>query len=269
MKTGRGRGIIVTVPPRATKPSPPLPKRRESDLAAPVCEYLRANGYVVRSEVRDCDITATKDDALLVVELKNGFSTDLLIQAVARQSVADCVYVALPAEGHFAGTTRFDRRRRGMETLLKRLEIGLILVHFPAADDAPPTLEVALHPVSTPKPRRKPKYRNMILREIAGRSGDYNVGGTTNVSRVTAYREEAVFLAALLETHGAQTPAALLKLGASSRTGTMLLKNVYGWFAREARGIYAAAPRALAEIERDYPHILAHHRARVTTPETL
>ena len=127
--------------------------RRESDLAPPIQEYLEANGYTVRSEVRNCDITAVKEDDLIVIELKKGFTTDLLIQATDRQRSADSVYVALPAEGELAKRSRFSKRWRGIEHLLKRLELGLIVVTF--ADDAPPTVEVVFHPIPQPKPRNE------------------------------------------------------------------------------------------------------------------
>ena len=47
-----------------------------------------------------------KGDELIVIELKKGFSTDLLIQATDRQRVTDSVYVALPAEGDLARRDR-------------------------------------------------------------------------------------------------------------------------------------------------------------------
>ncbi len=239
------------------------PKRRECDLSAPVTEFLAAQGYTVRAEVKNCDITATRDDFLTVVELKTAFSMDLLIQAVERQTVADAVYVGLPAEGTFAKSPRYDKRRRGIETLLKRLQIGLILVHFAPEPDVPPRAEVSLDPVTEAKPKPRPRKRQTILREIAGRSGDYNVGGTTGVKRTTAYREQSIFLAACLEKHGTCSPAQLCILGATRKAGDMLFKNVYSWFVREGRGVYSLAPDAIAEMERDWLPALTFQRARV------
>ncbi|MBC7806012.1 MAG: hypothetical protein H7145_07660 [Akkermansiaceae bacterium] len=241
----------------------PAPKRLECDLSAPVTEFLAAQGYTVRAEVKNCDITATRDDFLTVVELKTAFSIDLLIQAVERQTIADAVYVGLPAEGTFARSSRYDKRRRGIEALLKRLQIGLILVHFAPEPDIPPRVEVSLDPVTEAKPKPRPRKRQTILREIAGRSGDYNVGGTTGVKRTTAYREQAIFLAACLEAHGNSSPAQLCVHGATRKAGDMLFKNVYGWFVREGRGVYALSPDAIAEMERDWLPALTFQRARV------
>ena len=41
---------------------------RETDLYPPVRDYLVKHGYTVRGEVLGCDITAAKDDALIVVD---------------------------------------------------------------------------------------------------------------------------------------------------------------------------------------------------------
>lgn len=69
---------------------------RESDLYGPVRDYLEGLGYEVKGEVRDCDITALRDGELIVVELKRGFTLELVYQAMDRQRIADGVYVAVP-----------------------------------------------------------------------------------------------------------------------------------------------------------------------------
>lgn len=242
--------------------STPAALRRESDLAAPICEYLCAQGYTVRSEVNGCDITAVQGEDLVVIELKKGFSTDLLIQATERQRIADSVYIAIPAEGSLAKAARYDKRRRGIEGLLKRLELGLILVHFPDDADAPPSVEVVLHPVKEVKPRRAPKVRRAVLREIRARSADYNVGGSTGRKLLTAYREQCIHLAVLLEKHGPLSPADLRAYGACEKAQNMLFKNVYDWFERLERGVYGLRARTVEELDQDWPQVTAHYRAR-------
>jgi hypothetical protein len=245
------------------KKAAPRRERRECDLAAPIQDYLETNGYTVRSEVRGCDITAIKGDELIVIELKKGFSTDLLIQATDRQKIADSVYVALPAEGDLARRNRYEKRWRGIEHLLKRLEIGLIVVTFPDDRDAPPTVEIVLHPVGHPRPRRNPRTRRALLREIAGRSGNYNLGGSTGRKLVTAYREQAIFIACCLDRFGPMSPAKLRALGASPRAQPILHRNVYDWFDREDRGVYSLRPRGRDEIAADYSHLAAHCHSRL------
>jgi hypothetical protein len=68
----------------------------EIDLYNPVRDVFVEQGYTVRSEVKDCDITAIKDDELVVVELKRNLSVSLLAQAARRQKAADLVYIAVP-----------------------------------------------------------------------------------------------------------------------------------------------------------------------------
>ena len=68
----------------------------EEDLYDPVKDFLLQKGYKVNGEVKDCDVTAMKDESLIVVELKKNLSVTLISQAVKRQKVADSVYIAIP-----------------------------------------------------------------------------------------------------------------------------------------------------------------------------
>lgn len=204
---------------------------RETDLYGPVHDWLLARGYTVRGEVKDCDIAATHGDDLVVVELKRGFSVDLLLQAVKRQRVADSVYVALPKPDSWPRGARWRR----IEHLLKRLELGLILVSFATPV---PAVDVAFHP----KPyegRRNTRKRRAILQEIAGRSGDGNKGGSTRRRILTAYRERAIYIACCLEREGPLTLERLGELGAGPKAPSILKRNVYGWFERVDTGVYA------------------------------
>lgn len=199
----------------------------------------------------------------MVVELKQRFSIDLLIQATERQRVAECVYVALPADA--MGKERYGGKRwRQIEHLLKRLELGLMLVHFPPDTDAPARVEIALHPIVEPRPRRKPRVRRTILREIAGRqAGDYNIGGVTRRAILTAYREQSIFIACCLDRTGPAAPAALCRLGTSPKTQNILFKNVYGWFDRRDRGVYALRAGVRDEIAATYPGVAAFYERRL------
>ena len=109
---------------------------RESDLYGPVRDYLQSLGYEVKGEVKDCDVTATRDGELIVVELKRGFTLELIYQAMDRQKVADGVYVAvpLPKRGYM------DPRVPEMRSLCRRLELGLIFVGFTSRGVTPARL---------------------------------------------------------------------------------------------------------------------------------
>ncbi len=222
---------------------------KESDLYLPVKNYLEKQGYQVNSEVRHCDVTATKGEELIVVELKTRFNTTILIQAADRQQAADAVYIALPHPRDFGGMKHYN----GMCHLLKRLEIGLIFVHYLKSG---PRVEIAFHPAPYRR-RMQRKRREVIIREIRNRSGDYNTGGAARTKIVTAYREDAIHIACLLSIQGALSPAQLKRKGAGDRTQSILNKNYYGWFEKVERGVYRLHPAGRKAL-RDYPEIAAH-----------
>jgi hypothetical protein len=206
------------------------PGSREVDLYPLVRDFLVAQGFTVRSEVRGCDVTATKGERMVVVELKLGLTLELLAQAVRRQKVADLVYVAVPRP---ASAVREARLRENLP-LLRQLELGLLLIDF---RDTPPGLEVALQPTTFQR-RRNPRERQALLREVALRSGDDNAGGTRGRPLVTAYRENALCIAAELARGGAMEPKQLRALGTGEKTLSILRDNVYEWFERIDRALY-------------------------------
>jgi hypothetical protein len=213
----------------------------EKDLYPPVHDYLVSLGYTVRSEVRGLDVTAVKDDQLVVLELKRVFSTDLLVQAIKRQQLADSVYVVLPRP---RGGTR-DRRWRDRGELLKRLHLGLIVVD---CDPPVPRVEVWFDPVPF-SPRREKAQRRAVLAEIQGRSADLNQGGSVREKLVTSYRQQAVAIAYHLQQLGPRSTGQLRALGTGAKTLAILSKNYYGWFCRIRRGVYGLTPQGEAELE--------------------
>jgi hypothetical protein len=235
---------------------------RETDLYAPVKAFLEHSGYQVRGEVADCDLTAVRDEELVVVELKRVFGLKLLVQAVNRQKAADSVYVAIPKPPR----GRFSKAFWDMCHLLGRLELGLLTVTF-RGEEA--TVEVVLHPQAK-APARNTKMRRTIIREFAGRTGDYNIGGSSKQALVTAYRECAVRVACYLEKYGPLSAAELKALGTGDKTYGILYRNVYGWFERVETGRYGlhkAGRSALA----GYPELRASHRKelrRVRAPNS-
>jgi hypothetical protein len=106
----------------------------ETDLAGPLYEHLAAQGYTVRSEVKDCDIAAIRGDDLLVIELKKTLNVALLVQAVRRQRLTDSVYIAIPRPSN---KWKWWKESRGVQHLLRRLELGLILVSLEKGTVAP------------------------------------------------------------------------------------------------------------------------------------
>ena len=71
--------------------------RIETDLYQPVKDLFAADGFDVKAEIVASDVVAMRvESAPIIIELKLGFSLMLLHQAVARQSMTDQVYVAVP-----------------------------------------------------------------------------------------------------------------------------------------------------------------------------
>jgi hypothetical protein len=192
---------------------------------------------MVRGEVNDCDIAATKDGELIVIELKRSLNTALLIQAARRQRAADSVYVAIPRP-------KWGRRSHDFKHLLKRLELGLIFVSFPRRK---PKVEVMFHPLPFQQ-KRKDGAKRAILTEMAGRSGDYNEGGSTGRKIVTAYREQAIHIACCLDEQGPMSPRELRALGTGPKTQSILYSDYYGWFERINVGVYSLRERGRAEL---------------------
>ena len=223
---------------------------KETDLYPPVKAYLESHGYLVRAEVEHCDIVATKDDELIVVELKTSANIQLLIQAADRQRISDSVYVAIPAP-----KKRRTKQWRGVTHLLRRLELGLMTVSMHSRTKR---VQVEFDPM--PFRKRKPSHRRRaVVREIADRSGDYNLGGTHRQKLMTAYREKAILIACCLVERGPMTPKELRGRGTGPQTLGILSNNHYGWFQRVARGVYRITDKGVAELER-YPEVVAQSR---------
>jgi hypothetical protein len=219
--------------PRAGQPS-------ETDLYQPVKDFLAAQGYVVRGEVRGCDLVAVRgDEAPVIVELKLRFNLGLVLQGIERLALTDLVYLAVPR--------RIGRRRetvspddRIVRKLCRMLGLGLMTVSPPARSGRRKGhgVEIVLDPLPY-RPRRNKRRAALLLGEHARRKGDHNRGGVRGVPIVTAYRQEALLCAQLLARDGAMKVAALRASGLVPDVGKILLDDVYGWFERQGRGVYA------------------------------
>ncbi|HBZ68728.1 MAG TPA: hypothetical protein DEP35_02845 [Deltaproteobacteria bacterium] len=227
---------------------------RETELYAPVRAFLEGQGYTVRGEVLGCDVAARRGDDLVVVELKRALTTDLLLQAIRRQRTTNSVYVAVPrprGAGH-------GNRWHGLLQLLRRLELGLLLVSFSGRRAR---VQVVLHPLPFDR-RRSARGQRAILEEMAGRSGDHNQGGSVRRPLVTAYRENAIHVACCLERKSPLAPRALRALGTGRKTLSILRSNVYDWFERVGHGLYALSAQGRADLSR-WPELAAEYRSRV------
>ena len=214
---------------------------QETDLYAPIKRYLQAQGYEVKAEVLDCDIVARRgDEAPVIVEMKRALSLALLLQGVDRQAITDAVYVAVPR----GAGARWRGQIGGLLKLCRRLGLGLISVRLAPI---PALVEVHLDP-GPYRPRLNNRRKSVLLREFSRRVGDPNTGGQTRRPIVTAYRQDALRLAAEIAKAGTGRPAHLAQSLGIKAAGSILQRDHYGWFDREARGVYrlsAAGQQAL------------------------
>jgi hypothetical protein len=230
---------------------------KETDLYAPIKRFFETNGYTVRAEVRDCDVVAMKGDDMVVVELKTSANMELLVQATDRQRISESVYVAVPAPETKKRSTRRSSHWKGVKRILRQLELGLITVD--------PARIKPVQVVFDPLPYRRRKVsakRRAVITEVAERSGDYNVAGSTRTKLVTAYRESAIYVAWCLREVGPTTPGALRNLGTGARTTSILSSNFYGWFQRIARGTYQITAKGTEDLW-TYPEIANLCRAKL------
>lgn len=202
-------------------------------------------GYEVHGEVKDCDVTATKDGELIILELKKSLSMTLLIQAVKRQKIGDFTYLCVPRPKRFVKNRAFG----DLIHLLKRLSLGLIF-----CDPERATMEVILEPVAfdLAQSRRQNKAkRARLLDEINRRKSSLNRGGSKGKKLMTAYREDAIRLLYLADQLDIIAPKDGVAQGIK-KAPAILQDNYYGWFLRIARGKYAvteAGKLALAQYE--------------------
>ena len=199
----------------------------ETDLYRPIKIHLERLGLEVKGEVCGCDLVALSDAApelVVIGEMKQSFTLELVLQAVDRTSACDEVWLAV----------RTSKRGRGRENdarvkkLCRFLGFGLLTV----------TAEGRVDVVTEPAPwtpRRDAKRRSRIVEEHRRRKGDPIMGGSTRVPHMTAYRQQALAVANGL----AGTPSRLRHLRILAPDAAKILRgNVYGWFERIERGLY-------------------------------
>jgi len=215
-------------------------RKRESETAlyAPVKRFLEAKGFAVKGEVCGCDLVALRGDeppVVVVGELKLRFSLDLVLQGVERSAACDEVWLAVRAS--FRRGRENDRRVR---KLCRLLGFGLLGVF------ANGRVDVLVEPVPW-RPRPDRKRRSRLIGEHRRRNGDPVAGGVTKVPIMTAYRQQALACAAMLQAGPCRTSQVRAAVPEASK---ILLRNVYGWFDRVERGTYRLTADGMAALAR-------------------
>ncbi len=210
----------------------------ETALYLPVKRFLEGLGFTVKGEVGGCDVVALSGDEppiVVIGELKLSFNLELILQAVDRAAASDEVWLA----------AKFSERGKGRESdaryrnLCRRLGFGMLAVTKSGA------VEVIVSPTTTP--RRDNKRRSRLIAEHRKRLGDPALGGSTRAPIMTAYRQQALACASALS----RGPCKVRDLRpALPDAAKILLQNVYGWFERVERGVYALTDAGRAALNR-------------------
>src|SRR5699024_8196725 len=166
-------------------------KRSEIDLYKPVQTYFEKLGYKVQAEVNDCDVVAFKGDSIVVIELKLNLNITLLMQAAKRQKMTRDVYIAIERPK----TSLRRKRWRDLVHLVRRLELGLLLVSF---EGRRPSLEVIHEPGLFNRKRsinQGKKERNKLIDEAKNRRSNHNIGRSNKVLMMTVYKKKSFQIA--------------------------------------------------------------------------
>jgi len=213
-----------------------MAKLSETDLYAPIKTWLEGLGYDVKAEVGAADVVAVRNGEVpLIVEMKLGFSLTLLHQAVARQSISDNVYVAVP---RWSGKTGWRTFKRNVG-LCKRLALGVVSVQLSDG-----SVQVHADPREF-KPRKSNPRRSSLMSEFTRREGDPNTGGT-NGKVVTAYLQDAQKCADHLLASGSAKGADVKGATGVVNATRIMRDNHYGWFAPLGSGVYTLTPAGRA-----------------------
>ncbi|TXK85619.1 hypothetical protein FU659_03470 [Paenibacillus sp. N3.4] len=228
-----------------------MPIHTETELYAPIKQYFEQRGYTVKGEVKHCDLVAIRgEEPPVVVELKKSFNIPLLVQGIDRLRLTQEVYVAfeLPNKGRAPHRLQWEEIRR----LCRMLGLGVITVQFYQRKQ--PAVNIVCEP--TPYVLRANKRAALqVVHEFHERSGDYNVGGSTQQKLMTAYREKSLHCAYLLREHGPLSPRRLREFTSNKAVSSLLQKNYYRWFIRQSRGIYYLTPSGEQALT-EYAHVL-------------
>ena len=211
----------------------------ETTLYLPVKRFLERLGFEVKGEIDGCDLVALRGGeppVVVIGELKLSFTLELVLQGVDRTAACDEVWLAVRASSRGRGREADPRVRK----LCRFLGFGLLGV-FPRGH-----VELIVEPRPW-RPRRDSRRRSGLVDEHRRRQGDPAAGGSTRAPIMTAYRQRALVCAAALQAGPLSTREVKISVPDAP---TILLRNVYGWFARVERGFYALTKEGKAALAR-------------------
>lgn len=233
----------------------------ESELYPCIRDLFEKRGYKVNAEVKDCDMTAVKNDEFIIIELKKNLSVTLLSQGLKRLRTGADVYIAVPKPKNYS-----FKKFRDVFSVIKKLELGLIFVSLRGSHSF---AEIVFEPQPFKPTSLNSLKRREIMTEIEGRTIDTNTGGVTGQKIVTAYTEKCIHIACILDMYGDLSPKNIREKGGCDNTYNILKMNVYGWFHKVSRGIYGITTDGrkglleYPELEKYYTELLQKDKGTV------
>lgn len=208
---------------------------KETDLFPLLKDYFEDQGFTVQAEVNSIDLVASKEDLLIIVEMKTQLNLKLIYQGCQRQLINEHVYLAVP---------RIENKKTYKERLyiLRRLHLGLLIVDLDKN-----RVEAVIDPKDFIT-RKSKKKKQKLLKEMKQRVTSINIGGTSKSKIVTSYREKVIIIAYHLRNKEKTTKELRENTGIKN-VATYLQKNYYEWFHRVSRGVYALTEKGETELE--------------------
>ena len=175
----------------------------EKDLGIVLCNYLKQKGFRVRSEVEGCDIVYQtihrRKPSFAIVEIKLQFNLKLLYQVAHRLTLTEQVYIAILRPDDLSRKSPW----RNIKRLCQSLGIGIYLLSPKKSNNKNDKwlVQLALDCGKTlPYNSKKAKK---LKKEFELRQVDHNQAGQTKQPIITAYREQSIEVAELLNQKGA------------------------------------------------------------------
>lgn len=221
---------------------------RETELYKPVQKFFADLGFKVDAEVNDCDVVATKDDIVVICELKRGFTIELVYQLVQRKKLTPYVYAVIPRPKNM----RSAAFRKKLD-ILRALDCGLLVVL-----NTTKRVDILLEPKGEDTQTNKIRRRG-LEKEVSVRKVSLNLGGQSKRKIVTAHKESLIAALCYIEKYGK-----IETRKCKDNIRAVLQRNHYNYFVKLDKGIYSATKAGLRLLDdRDYKDIVDFYRNEV------
>ncbi len=230
---------------------------KEYEMFPMVKGYFEELGYKVNAEVKDCDVTAIKEDKLVVIEMKTSLNITLLYQALERKKVTPYVYIAIPKP-----KKNFRKSILKMKNLLSKLQMGLLII-----DVVNGACVAYVEPTIDNSQRQNSLKKSKIIKEISKREVDENVGGVNKTKILTAHKELGIALCVVLDKEGVVTSKMLRdKYGFDKDVNRYLYTNFYRWYTKVEKATYKLSKEGENVLQNpEYINAVKHFKNKYST----